>query len=72
MIHMIEKSKDVLMTEDPKDFWNMIKKMNSWGNETKEETDKIAAHVWHKYAQSLLNTDHTSPNIDFPLHLPIF
>ena len=35
----------------------MIKKMNSWGKETKDVTDKIPPKKWHKYYKALLNSN---------------
>ena len=46
----------------------MIKKMNNWGNESKDDTDKILPKVWHKYYKSLLNPP-TSPE-DVPGDYP--
>ena len=59
---MIEKLKNIQITEGPKDFWNMIKKMNNWGNEGKDNTEKISAQTWHKYFQSLLYSPNTGPD----------
>ena len=63
---MIKKLKDIQTTEGPKDFWNMIKKMNNWGNESKEVTDMISPQTWQKYFQSLLNSEHTHPDQEYP------
>ena len=58
---MIEALKKV-KTNEPKQFWNMIKKMTNWGNESKDVTDNILPKIWHKYYKSLLNsTDPNSP-----------
>ena len=56
-IRMIETLKNIQLTEGPKDFWNMIKKMNNWGSENEGDTDKISAKTWHKYFKGLLNSD---------------
>ena len=69
---MIDKLKDIQLTEDPKDFWKMIKKMNNWGNESKDETDKIPPHEWHKYFQKLLNSDQNDSSIAYDASNSIF
>ena len=61
-LKMIDKLKNIQLTEDPKNYWNMIKKMNKWGNESKDDTDKIPPQIWHKYFQSLLNAKPTDSN----------
>ena len=59
---MFEKLKYIQLTEGPKDFWFMIKRMNNWGNGGKKNTDKISPQTWHTYFKSLLNAEHDSPN----------
>ena len=71
-LKMIEKLKDIQLTEDPKDFWNMIKKMNNWGNEKNDDTDKISPQIWHKYFSSLLNSDDSTFNIEQTNQPPCF
>ena len=68
---MIETLKNIQLTEGPKDFWNMIKKMNSWGNENKDDTDKISSNKWHKYFKALLNSD-SNGGQEFTEVLPSF
>lgn len=55
----------LIESNEPKKFWNMIKKMNNWGYETKDNSDKISPKSWHKYYKTLLNsTDPTSQSKD--------
>ena len=56
---MIDALKKIESNE-PKKFWNMIKKMNSWGKEIKDVTDKIPPKKWHKYYKALLNSNDPS------------
>ena len=68
-LSMIATLKKIQSTEGPKDFWNMIKKMNNWGGESKDYTDKISPKMWHKYFKDLLNSNNTNPikgTADYP------
>ena len=40
---------------NPKQFWDIINKMNNWGKEKLDETDAISPSTWHQYFKSLLN-----------------
>ena len=45
---------------DPKLFWNTIKKMNNWGKaQTDDPTDDITPDKWMDYFQKLLNVKNT-------------
>ena len=40
---------------DPKTFWKIIDKMNRWGREKNDPSDKIAPGTWKKHFEDLLN-----------------
>ena len=71
-LKMIETLKKIQSTEGPKDFWNMIKKMNKWGEESADSTEKIPPKIWHKYFKSLLNTSKTDLVADRTSYPPTF
>ena len=48
-LKMIETLKKIQSTEGPKDFWNMIKKMNQWGEESADSTEKIPPKICEFY-----------------------
>ena len=53
---------------DPKLFWNTIKKMNNWGKKQLDPVEDIAPKTWIDYYEKLLNdtrpsTPDTSTNI---------
>ena len=66
---MIEALKKVEKNE-PKKFWNLIKKMNKWGNESKDDSDKILPKIWHRYYKSLLNSSERCPDRGNPEDYP--
>ena len=39
---------------DPKNFWNIIDKMNKWGKGKEDPTDKILPNKWKKHFEELL------------------
>ena len=51
---------------NPKEFWNIIKKMNDWGKDKKDETDQIKPSVWKEYFNKLLNDAGDQTNIEPP------
>ena len=69
---MIETLEKIQATEGPKDFWNMIKKMNKWGEESTDSTEKIPPKIWHKYFKSLLNSSKTDLVVDRTSYPPTF
>ena len=44
-----------LENNDPKSFWGIIKKMNSWGNIKQDPCDNISPHKWRTHFEELLN-----------------
>ena len=40
---------------DPKKFWNIIDKMNKWGKDKEDPSDKISPSSWKKHFENLLN-----------------
>ena len=47
---------------DPKLFWDTIKKMNNWGKKQVDPSDDIAPEKWVDYFQNLLNDKRPGPN----------
>ena len=44
-----------LENNDPKLFWNIIKKMNDWGKPKQDPSDNISPKQWKKHFEELLN-----------------
>ena len=47
---------------DPKLFWNTIKKMNNWGKEKSDLCDNVTTKEWIRHFENLLN-DKNSPKL---------
>ena len=48
---------------DPEKFWGIIHKMNNWGNDYTEKTDRIKPDTWSNHFKKLLNTQsNINPN----------
>ena len=54
---------DIGMT-NPKMFWNIIEKMNSWGKSKNDDTDAISPKRWIEHFTKLLNTSKERNPID--------
>ena len=46
---------------NPKSFWNVIKKMNNWGKEKNDPADKISPKHWREHFEKLLNSSKPEP-----------
>ena len=49
---------------DPKQFWDIINRMNNWGIEKTDRTDSITPFKWHNFYKDLLNNSSSSNNLD--------
>ena len=65
----------VLNENDPKEFWNMISDMKSWGREKIDPCDTIPPRDWETYFKDLLNTKEadttipTKPTVNLSPHM---
>ena len=48
--------------DNPKEFWDTLKKLLNWGKENHDPTDKITPEKWIEYYKNLLN----NPSSQFP------
>ena len=55
---------------NPKEFWNIIKKLNDWGKEKKDVTDQIKPDTWKEYFTKFLNDAGDQTNTEPPDETP--
>ena len=51
----------LLNADDPKEFWRIMKNMQTWGRETEDPSTCIAPKTWEEYFKTLLNSTKKQP-----------
>ena len=58
-------------SNNPKQFWKLIKNMKEWGQDSQDPSDCIPSTTWEEHFRTLLNSP-TSQTLELPIHQKLF